>query len=76
MHKGIGKVFLILGSVVVCFIIWNVVLGGDGVFTSVYNKITERVNVESNSINGGSATVAPEWNESTLGSASELTIDD
>lgn len=74
MSKIITRVFLILGSVVLGVLVWSLVLGSDGLFTRIYNKAVDKVNVENASINGGSATIVPDWNESEDGSANSLVV--
>lgn len=74
LHKMIGKVFLIIGSVVLMFVIWNLVLGNNGVFVSIYNTVVNRVNVEGSSTNGNTSDTLTEWDEDTGGDTGGLII--
>ena len=58
--KPVTKVFLILGALVLCVLVWVLVLGGDGVIESAYNAVATTVNeIYENA--GGEGELLPEW---------------
>ena len=62
MNKTIVKVFLVIGILVLCLIIWAFVFGGG--IANVYGSIKEQVDgVWGNIVGDPDAEILPEWEE-------------
>lgn len=60
MSKTVRKVFLVIGTLVLCFIVWNFAFGG-GIRNIYNNGIREPVNRAFQSVAGSGAELLPEW---------------
>ena len=58
--KPVTKVFLIIGALVLCLLVWVFVLGGGGVIETAYNAVRDTVNDIYTSV-GGVGELLPEW---------------
>jgi len=62
--SNIKKVFLIIGTLVLAFIVWSLVFNDGGIVKTAYNAIISPVNSAWQTITGDSqAKLLPEWGD-------------
>lgn len=61
MSKTVTKVFLIIGALVACFIVWTLVFGKTGGLKTAYNAMAEQINTGFQNLTGGTTNVIPTW---------------
>lgn len=80
MSKTVKKVFIIIGVLVLCLIIWTVVFNDNGIMVTAYNAMADAVNGAFESIAGKGKKVMPTWketdSENTNGNATDSTKTD
>lgn len=70
MNKTITKVFLVLGVLLLCLIIWFFVFGSNGVQLA-YNGVKDVVNGAYQTVVGEDAELLPEWAGDPAGNLGE-----
>lgn len=71
--KPIWKVFLIIGTLVFAFIVWELVFNDGGITQTVYNSLANAVNNTYQTITGDSgATLLPSWTDAGVNTDSKL----
>ena len=62
MSKIIRDVFLIVGTLVIIMIAWQLLFASDnGVLKTTYNSLANSINKQWSRVNNQEATVLPEW---------------
>ena len=61
--KTIHKVFLIVGTLVLIFILWQVFFNDGGVLQTGYNAVVDTINGVWNKLTGGTAGILPNWGD-------------
>ena len=59
--KTIQSVFGVIGSLVVCLLLWAVVFNDGGVLATGYNAIATPINTSYQKLTGGTGIVIPLW---------------
>lgn len=59
--KPITKVFLVIGVLLACLLVWAVFFGGDGVMAMVWNAIADNLNEIFGKITGSDTEIVPTW---------------
>lgn len=63
MSKTVRKVFLIIGTLVVIFLVWQLVFNEGGILKTMYNGIAEGINGQWKKVAGKDAELLPEWTD-------------
>lgn len=77
MSKTVRKVFLILGTLVLCFLVWQLVFNKGGIIRTGYNSLADIVNTQYAKAAGKDKTILVEWGSSNAkknGKATEVNI--
>lgn len=64
MSKTVRKVFLILGTLVLCFLVWQLVFNKGGIVRTGYNALADVVNEQYAKAAGSGKTVLARWEAS------------
>lgn len=67
MSPTVKKVFLLIGVLVLCFLIWDIFFRTNGLVQTSYNAVVGVVNDTWQDITGGSTNIVPEWNTDKTG---------
>ena len=62
MSKTVKKVFIIIGALVLCLLVWSLFFTEDGILVTAYNGIASGVNGIWENISGSDDQLIPEWN--------------
>lgn len=75
MSKTVRKVFLILGTLVLCFLVWQLVFNDGGIIKTGYNALADVVNTQYKKA-AGSGTILTKWgsNANSNGQATGVDI--
>lgn len=76
MSKTVRKVFLILGTLVLCFLVWQLVFNDGGIIKTGYNALAKVVNKQYAKAAGSGQTILTKWgsNANSNGTATGVTI--
>lgn len=76
MSKTVRKVFLILGTLVLCFLVWQLVFNDGGIIKTGYNALADIVNTQYAKAAGKNKTILATWgsNAKSNGTATGVTI--
>lgn len=66
MSKTVRKVFIVIGTLVLCLIVWNFAFGG-GIRNVYNNGIRKPVNSVFEKVAGSGAELLPEWTSEDAG---------
>lgn len=70
MSKTVKTVFLLIGTLVLIFLIWQVVFNDGGIVKTVYDAIASGINGQWVKVAGNNSQLLPLWNDtSTNGNA-------
>ena len=74
MSKTVRQVFLIIGTLVLCFIVWQLVFNEGGILKTMYNAMITGINDQWAKISGSDDNLLPEWgdNADTNGKGFEI----
>lgn len=64
MSKTVKKVFIVIGALVMCLLVWSVFFGNkenSGILVTAYNGIAKGVNGVWENISGSDDKLIPEW---------------
>lgn len=61
MKSTIAKVFLIIGVLVLCLLVWALFFNDGGILENGWNGMAEQINTTWKKITGSSEGVVPEW---------------
>lgn len=64
MSKSVRKVFLIVGTLVLVFLIWQLVFNDGGIVKTVYNAFVDGINGQWQKAAGGDSKLIPSWDDS------------
>ena len=67
MKKTIIEVFLVLGTLVAVFLIWELFFAETGIMHSMYNAIATGVNTQWGKLAGNSNKILPLWDTGSYG---------
>lgn len=62
MSKTVKKVFIVIGALVLCLLVWSLFFTDDGILVTAYNGIAEGVNGVWENISGSDKELIPTWN--------------
>lgn len=60
--KMITKVFLVIGVLLACLIVWSLTLGEGGLIQAAWDGVADMVNSTWKSMTGNSEGIMPDWN--------------
>lgn len=63
MSKTVRKVFLIIGTLVLIFLIWQLVFNDGGILKTGYNALADGINGQWAKVAGDGKTILPRWGE-------------
>ena len=63
MSKTVRKVFLIVGTLVFVFIVWQLVFNDSGINKTVYNAFVDGINGQWQKAAGGDSELLPHWGD-------------
>lgn len=73
MSKTVRKVFLILGTLVLCFLVWQLVFNDGGIIKTGYNALANIVNTQYAKAAGSGKTVLVKWGKKNANSNGQAT---
>lgn len=76
MTKTVKKVFLIIGALVLCLLVWAVFFTDDGILVTAYNGIAKGINGVWENISGNNDPLIPEWNVESNSNANDAKTND
>lgn len=68
MNGTVKKVFLLIGTLVLIFLIWQLVFNDGGIVKTIYNSFANGVNKQWEKVAGGGEKILPAWNDQTADS--------
>lgn len=63
MSKTIRKVFLIIGTLVLIFLAWQLVFNNGGIIKTGYNAMASGINTQWAKVAGEGQTIVPLWSD-------------
>lgn len=63
MSKSVRKVFLIVGTLVLVFLIWQLVFNKGGILKTAYNAVATGINGQWAKAAGTNAKILPLWDD-------------
>lgn len=63
MNKMVVKVVLVLGTLVACFLGWQIMFNQGGIVKKGYNSVATGVNTQYTKVAGGKDALLPLWDE-------------
>ena len=76
MTKTVKKVFLVIGALVLCLLVWALFFTDDGILITAYNGIAKGVNDVWENISGNNDHLIPEWNVESNSNAHDAKTND
>ncbi len=64
MNKTVKTVFLLIGTLVLIFLIWQLFFNKGGILKTGYNALANGVNGQWEKVAGTGQKILPEWDES------------
>ncbi len=64
MSKTIRQVFMIIGTLVFCFIAWQLIFNDGGILKTMYNGMANGINNQWKKVGGSNVTLVPLWSSS------------
>ena len=75
MKKTVMKVFLIIGALFLCFIVWDLVFNEGGILSTAWNAIIAPINKLWTSVAGtGAKDLLPKWEAGAAASAAQSSV--
>lgn len=65
MNKTVKKVFLLIGTLVLIFLIWQLVFNEGGIVKTVYNAMANGINGQWAKVAGKGEKILPTWKDSS-----------
>ena len=65
MNKTVKKVFMLIGLLVIIFLAWQLIFNDGGILKTIYNSITNGINVQWAKVAGSGQTLLPLWTKTT-----------
>ena len=76
MNKTVKKVFLLIGLLVLIFMIWFFIFGGNGVVVNVINGMIDGLNNQIEKVSGKDDLIPSFGTDAGAGEADSFDIDD
>lgn len=64
MNKTVKKVFLLIGTLVLIFLIWQLVFNKGGIVRTAYNAVADGINGQWAKVAGQNKKILPTWDSS------------
>lgn len=64
MNKTVKTVFLLIGTLVLIFLIWQLVFNDGGIVKTIYNSFANGVNSQWVKVAGSGQKILPVWTDS------------
>lgn len=64
MNKTVRKVFGLIATLVLIFLVWQLVFNDGGILKTIYNNIANGINGQWKKVAGQNATLLPQWSSS------------
>lgn len=61
MNKTVRKVFMLVGTLVAIFIIWQLVFNDGGILRTAYNSVVNGINGQWKKVAGKGQEILPTW---------------
>lgn len=61
MNKTVKTVFLLIGTLVLIFLVWQLVFNDGGILKTGYNAMADGINGQWAKVAGSGKTILPEW---------------
>lgn len=74
MSKTVRKVFLIVGTLVLIFIIWQLVFNDGGILKTGYNAMAKGINKQWEKVAGSGETILATWGSNATNNGSAFDI--
>lgn len=71
MSKTVKQVFLIIGTLVLIFLVWQVMFKDGGVVKTVYNSMVNGINAQWEKVAGSGQKILPTWAETGADTGSQ-----
>lgn len=75
MSKTVRKVFLIIGTLVAIFLIWQLVFNDGGILKTGYNALADGINGQWAKVAGDGKTILPKWGTNAEDNGQGFNID-
>jgi hypothetical protein len=75
MSKTIRTVFLIIGTLVLIFIAWQLIFNDGGILKTMYNGIANGLNCQWNKVTGDTSSLIPTWGSNASSNGQGFNID-
>lgn len=75
MSKTVRKVFLILGTLVLCFLVWQLVFNDGGIIKTGYNALANIVNTQYAKAAGSGKTILAKWGSNAKSNGQATGVD-
>ena len=75
MSKTVKKVFMLIGTLVAIFLVWQLVFNDGGILMTAYNAIVNGINGQWAKVAGSGQTLLPEWGDNADHNGSGFDID-
>ena len=64
MSKTVRQVFMIIGTLVFCFIAWQLIFNKGGILKTMYNSMANGINNQWAKVAGSGVELIPNWTDS------------
>ena len=68
MSKTVRTVFMVIGTLVFCFIVWQLVFNDGGILKTMYNGMANGINNQWAKVAGSGVELIPLWTSSNADS--------
>ena len=75
MSKTIRQVFMIIGTLVVIFIAWQLIFNDGGILKNGYNALAKGINGQWEKVAGAGNTILVEWGTNASNNGQGFVID-
>ena len=75
MNKTVKTVFLLIGTLVLIFIVWQLVFNDGGILKTGYNAMADGINTQWAKVAGSGKTILATWGSNAASNGTGFTID-
>lgn len=68
MSKTVKTVFLLIATLVVIFLIWQLFFNDNGILVTAYNTMAKGINDQYQKVAGTNSTLIPQWGSTSADS--------
>lgn len=70
--SGIRKIFLIVGTLLLIFIVWDLIFNQGGILSTAYDALISPINITWEHLSGSANPLLPPWNANPTGTSPSL----